>query len=95
MVLFEFGGGAERRTTEVYAAYVDAGGPARLGGRGDFTMVIAQFGHFWEQAIVAWLAPGASDEDRHHSLERIDEALNTPLRIQDIDAQLDWVSSIR
>jgi len=95
MVLFEFGGGAERRTTEVYAAYVDAGGPARLGRRGDFTMVIAQFGHFWEQAIVAWLAPGASDEDRHHSLERIDEALNTPLRIQDIDAQLDWVSSIR
>lgn len=94
MVLFEFGGGSERRTAGVYEAYVDAGGPARLDRRGDFTMVIAQFGHFWEKAIVAWLAPEASAEERRHSLERIDEALSTPLRVEDIDALLDWVSSI-
>jgi Ser/Thr protein kinase RdoA (MazF antagonist) len=95
MVLFEFGGGDARRTAAVYAAYVEAGGPARLDRRGSFTMVIAQFGHFWEKAVAAYLAPGATIDDRAHSLERIAEGLRTPLRVDDIDAMLDWITPVR
>lgn len=94
MILFEFAGADARRTAEIYRAYVDAEGPARLDRRGSFTMVIAQFGHFWEKSVTAYLTPGAPDEDRAHCLERIAESLLTPLRIDDIDAVLDWVSPI-
>lgn len=95
MVLFEFAGGDARRTAEVYQAYLDAGGPARLNRRGSFTMVIAQFGHFWEKAVTAYLAPVSSPEERAHSLERVEQALNTPLRLEHIDAMLNWVSPVR
>jgi hypothetical protein len=58
-------------------------------------MVIAQFGHLLDKSVTAYLAPRASDEDRAHSLERIAESLDTPLRIEHIDAILDWVSPVR
>jgi len=93
MVLFSFGSGDARRTAELYGAYRAAGGPGRLTRRGDLTMVIAQFGHFWEQAVSAYVSPTATDEVRSHSLGRIDEALSTPLRVEHIDELLDWVAA--
>lgn len=93
MVLFDFGSGDEKRTGELYSAYVEAGGPGRLRGRGCFTMVIAQFGHFWEQEVSRYVAAEASADVRDHSIGRIDEALRTPLRIEHIDAVLDWVAA--
>ena len=93
MVLFSFGSGDARRTADLYGAYRAAGGPGRLTRRADLTMVIAQFGHFWEQAVSAYLSPTATEELKRHSLGRIGEALNTPLRVEHIDELLDWVAA--
>ena len=43
--LFEYGLGERDRMRTLYAAYVDAGGPGRLAGRGDLTMLVAQLGN--------------------------------------------------
>ncbi len=92
MPLLEFGGGDAERVGTLYRAYVDAGGPARLTGRGAFTMVIAQFGHFWEQDVGRFLDPRSSVEVRAHSLERIDVLVAEPLRLEHVDAVLDAVA---
>jgi Ser/Thr protein kinase RdoA (MazF antagonist) len=89
MVLLDFAWGDVARLRALFGAYVDAGGPGRLAGRATFTMVIAQFGHFWESAIVAYLAPGATVDQRAHSVERADLQLQHPLRVHDIDDILD------
>jgi len=93
MALMDFCYVDQARTATFYAAYLDAGGPARLVRREDFTMVIAQFGHFWEKDVHTYLAPDATDRTRAHSLARIDEAVGSPLRLEHIDAVLDWTSS--
>jgi hypothetical protein len=56
-------------------------------------MVIAQFGHFWEKDVESYLAPDASDATKAHCLARITEALQSPLRLDHIDAVLDWTTS--
>ena len=61
---------------------------------GSFTMVIAQFGHFWESAITAYLSADAP-EDKAHSLDRIAELLNPPLRVVHLEEMLDAIASIR
>lgn len=95
MVLLDFAWGDPARVQALYGAYADAGGPGRLTGRGAFTMVIAQFGHFWEAAVVEYTAPAATDTARAHSLDRIDLLLGQPLRISDLDDTLDAVSAVR
>jgi hypothetical protein len=55
-------------------------------------MLIAQFGHFFEAAAMEWLDPESSDEDRTHSIRRIDELLTRPLTIERIDEILEAVS---
>jgi len=95
MVVFSFGGGDATRARNLYETYRDAGGSGRLSQPGDFTMVIAQFGHFWEQAVAAYVAPGATDDVKAHSIGRIDEAMSPPLRVEDIDRLLDWVAGVR
>ena len=94
MAMIDFARGDHRRSIELYASYVAAGGPARISGYGSFTMVIAQFGHFWEAAITAYLATDAL-EDRAHNLDRIAELLNPPLRVVQLEEMLDAVASIR
>ena len=79
MAMIDFASDDHRRSTELYASYVAAGGPARVSGYRSFTMVIAQFGHFWEAAITAYLATDAL-EDKAHNLDRIAELLNPPAR---------------
>ena len=79
MVLFEFGRGSRDRTRALHDAYAEAGGPARLTRPGQLTMVIAQFGHFWEGAALEWLDPAATAEDRVHAADRVAELLDPPL----------------
>jgi Ser/Thr protein kinase RdoA (MazF antagonist) len=95
MLLFSFGSGDADRTRDLYGAYLAAGGPGRLSRRGDFTMVIAQFGHFWQQSVTTYLDPDTADDVKAHSLGRIHESLSTPLRVDHIDQVLDWVAGVR
>jgi hypothetical protein len=79
MAMIDFAFEDRRRVAELYLSYREAGGSARISGYGSFTMVIAQFSHFWESAITAYLSTSAADV-KAHSLDRIAELLNPPLR---------------
>lgn len=92
VVLFDFAYGSPARATMLYNAYRDGGGPGRMLHRGAFTMLIAQFGHFFEAAAMEWLDPESSHEDRSHSIGRIDELFTRPLKIERIDEILEAVS---
>lgn len=92
MALFEFGGGDRGRTADLYRSYRDAGGPARVDRYGSFSMVIAQFGHFWESAVTSFSAPGATEEEKARSLDRIAESLQTPLRVDHLDEILEAIA---
>jgi aminoglycoside phosphotransferase (APT) family kinase protein len=94
MALIDFCWEDPRRTVAFYAAYCAAEGPARLTRKSDFTMAIAQFGHFWEMAVEAYLAPDASAEEKSHSLGRIDPLVAAPLRLEHLEAVLDQVASV-
>ena len=93
VVLFDFTVGTPERSRRLHEAYVDAGGPGRLIGRGAFSMLIAQFGHFFESAAKEWLDPSSSQEDREHARGRFDELFAKPLTLDRIDGILDAVSS--
>jgi hypothetical protein len=92
--MIDFAFGDQRRLAELYLSYVEAGGPGRVSGYGSFTMVIAQFSHFWESAITAYLATNTA-EAKAHSLDRIAELLNPPLRVAHLEEMLDTIASIR
>jgi aminoglycoside phosphotransferase (APT) family kinase protein len=55
-VVFEFGRGDAGRARALVDAYAAAGGPSRVSGREDFSMLVAQLGHIAEHAANAWLA---------------------------------------
>jgi Ser/Thr protein kinase RdoA (MazF antagonist) len=93
MVLLDFASGDPRRVGRIYQTYCACGGPARVRGRGAFTMVIAQFGHFWESAVTSYLKVGATPEDQSRSLDRIAELLGTALRTEHIDEVLDTLAT--
>ena len=92
VVVFDFTVGNPDRSRRLHDAYVEAGGPGRLSGRGDFSMLIAQFGHFFESAAKEWLNPESSEEDREHAIGRFNELFATPLTLDRIDEFLDAVS---
>ena len=94
MAMIDFAFADQRRVADLYLSYVEAGGPGRVSGYGSFTMVIAQFGHFWESAITAYLSTSAA-EVKAHSLDRIAELLNLPLRVEHLEEMLDTIASIR
>ena len=76
-VLFEFGRGDAGRARELAEGYAGAGGPARVSGLGDFSMLIAQLGHIAEHAANAWLA--ATDSDgRADAAAWVDELIGDP-----------------
>jgi hypothetical protein len=77
MELAEFGSTAER-AHDIYAAYVAAGGPARITGVGDFTMPIAVLHHLVELGARQWLA-AAGEVARHRAAERVREFTDDPL----------------
>ncbi|MBB5791839.1 phosphotransferase [Jiangella mangrovi] len=77
-VLFEFGRTDPGRARALAAAYADAGGPGRVTGPGDFSMLIAVLGHITELAAGDWLRPNDRSPSRAHAEEWIDEALDDP-----------------
>jgi hypothetical protein len=77
-MLVEFGGGEPARLRGIYDSYRDNGGPGRVTGRGDFSMLIAQLGHICEIACRDWLDPAARATDREHSAERVAEFVQRP-----------------
>jgi hypothetical protein len=79
VVLWEFGLDDVRRIEALRTAYVDAGGPGRVRQPGDFTMLIAQFGHFYELAVAPFLDPLATAGEREHGWARFDEFDSRPL----------------
>ena len=94
MAMIDFAFGDQRRLADLYLSYVAAGGPGRVTGYGSFTMVIAQFSHFWESAITAYLSTSAA-EVKAHSIDRIAELLNLRLRVEHLEEMLDTIASIR
>jgi aminoglycoside phosphotransferase (APT) family kinase protein len=94
MAMIDFAFGDQRRLAELYLRYLEAGGPGRVTGYGSFTMVIAQFSHFWELAITTYLSTSAA-EVKAHSLDRIAELLNPQLRVEHLEEMLDTIASIR
>jgi Ser/Thr protein kinase RdoA (MazF antagonist) len=90
--VFEYGQGDAGRMRALYEAYRAAGGPGRLDRPGHFTMLIAQFGHFWELAARQWLDPESTDADRLHAEARVAELMDPPLRVDTIRRLLAAVS---
>ncbi|HUP17849.1 MAG TPA: phosphotransferase [Acidimicrobiia bacterium] len=91
VVMFDFTVGSPERSKQLYGSYLETGGPGRLTNRGSFSMLIAQFGHFFESAAKEWLDPRSSDTDKEHSIGRFDELFGTPLTIDRIDELLDVI----
>ncbi len=81
MVVYEFAYLDASRCHAIHSAYVDAGGPARLTRPGQLTMVIAQFGHFWEHGAREWLRPDTTPEERAHLCDWLLELDDQPLRV--------------
>jgi aminoglycoside phosphotransferase (APT) family kinase protein len=93
LVLFEFGAGDAVRTRMIYDAYVDAGGPGRVMGRGTFSMLIAQLGHIGEAGCSQWLAAPPSSPERGHAAQWVGEFLSQPLTRGAIDGILEAIRS--
>jgi aminoglycoside phosphotransferase (APT) family kinase protein len=77
-VLFEFARADAGRARALTEAYRDAGGPATVSRRGDFTMLIAQLGHITEIAATDWLKPNVRSPDRADSEGWISEVFDEP-----------------
>ena len=69
-------------------AYRSAGGPGRLTGPGDFTMVAAVLGHIAELAATRWL-DATDDAERSDTAAWVAELTDRPLTRQVIDHLLD------
>jgi thiamine kinase-like enzyme len=93
VLLVEFGQGRQDRVRALYRAYRAAGGPARIERPGQLTMLIAQFGHFWEMAAESWLDPEATETDRAHQEDRVAELMDPPLRVETVSGIVAAVTS--
>ncbi|MGW6128639.1 phosphotransferase enzyme family protein [Cellulomonas sp. NPDC055163] len=77
-VLFEFARDDPGRARALQDAYADAGGPARLTGTGDLTMLVAQLGHITQAAATDWLTPNARSPERADAAAWVGEVLDDP-----------------
>lgn len=93
VVLWEYGLDDPTRIATLMNAYAAAGGPGRVTGSGDFTMLIAQFGHFYEMAAAPFLELTATESDRAHAIERFEEFESRPLTTESIGRILAVCSS--
>ena len=87
-LLVEFAGEQPKRVAALHESYVDSGGPARVRGRADFSMLIAQLGHICRIACRDWLDPAARSTDREHSAARFTEFVERPYSRASLDAIL-------
>jgi aminoglycoside phosphotransferase (APT) family kinase protein len=94
LVLFEFGRGDPLRLHAIYKSYLDSGGPGRIRGNADFSMLIAQLGHICEMHLRHWLSlpPGATE--RVPEGAGIEEFLGDALRRSTIEETLDALAKI-
>ncbi len=92
LVLYDFGLGDPARARALHAAYVAAGGPARLTGPDDFAVVAAQLGHIVEMGCEGWLAADTAAGRSHHETW-VREYLDDPLTESRIDAVVAAVRS--
>ncbi len=92
VVMFDFTVDNPERSRQLHDAYVEAGGPGRLTERSTFSMLIAQFGHFYESAAEEWLDPESSEEDKKHAIGRFDELFSSRLTLDRLDEFLDAVT---
>jgi Ser/Thr protein kinase RdoA (MazF antagonist) len=88
-LLFEFGRLEPGRARELYAAYVDAGGPGRVSSPADFSMTIAQLGHIGERACRLWL----EGVERERISGIVEEFVADPLTRDVIDRLLDELTA--
>ncbi|MBB6626667.1 phosphotransferase [Nocardioides sp. KIGAM211] len=75
--LLEFGLGDPGRMRALSSAYAAAGGPGRLRGPGDLTMLLAQSAHIAQNGCERWLA-ATTDEDRADNAAWVGEFLDEP-----------------
>lgn len=95
MLLVEFCFQDADRAAALAAAYTAAGGTALPRHRQDFTLVLAQFGHFAQAAAEGWLAaagPAAEAERAEHEAW-FRELLDRPLGGAEIDLLLAAVTT--
>ncbi|MGH3308251.1 MAG: aminoglycoside phosphotransferase family protein, partial [Nocardioides sp.] len=88
VVLFEFGLGDPARMRDLFASYVEAGGPARLRTPGDLTMLIAQAGHIAQIGCERWLK-ATTDEERADNAAWVGEFLDEPVTVGTVETILD------
>lgn len=84
MVMFDFGVRDPDRTRALYAAYVDAGGPAHVTGPGDCSMLIATLGHIIEIGALRWLN-GTDPHERAIDAAWVAEGVDDPLTRRSVD----------
>ena len=77
-VLFEFARSDPGRARTLTDAYREAGGPATVSGRADFSMLIALLGHVTELAAEDWLEPNQRSPERADSVAWISEVFDEP-----------------
>ena len=92
MVLFEFASDDVARAPILMASYVEAGGPARVLSRQDFSMTIAVLGHLARRIGELWLAPGATADEQVRQERRFDEYDERPFTREVIDTLLDAIA---
>ena len=84
MVMFDFGQGDKERMRWLYAAYVAAGGPSRVQGPQDCSMLVATLGHIVEVGVTRWLE--ATDGPRREAAAAwVSEGVTEPVTRQLVD----------
>ena len=89
-LVVEFGRGDPGRWRALHAAYVGAGGPARLREPRDFTLLLAVQGQIVRVGCRRWLA-ATTDDDRADNEAWVAEFLDEPFTRDTVTAVLDVV----
>ncbi len=91
LVLVEYCSGSAARARSLYDAYLAAGGPGRVTGLGDFSMVVAQTGNILEWQCRNWLEATTSAR-REHAATEIEAYASRPLTMSMLSGILASVS---
>ena len=87
-VLYEFGRSDPGRARALVDTYRAAGGPAVVGHRGHFSMLIAQLGHITATASTDWLHPNLRSPSRAAAHAWVREVFEEPHTRQVLDSLL-------
>ena len=87
LVLFEFGCGDRSRMRALHDAYRAAGGPGRLRGPEDLTMLVASTHHIARTGCERWLA-ATTDAQRVDNADWVAELLDEPVTVATVELML-------